>query len=625
MKMKKISPPQLKNVHLTDPVFSFRQKQHKKVTIPSVIAKTIETGRIDSFSLSWKEEDGLEKRPHYYWDSDVAKVMEGIACSLALEKDEKLEKLYDEWVKKICSAQQEDGYINTRITTIEKENRFKNLTYNHELYCAGHLMEAAVAGYEELGKKELLASLCRYADLLAGTFGKEEGKRRGWPGHEEIELALAKMYRATRKEEYLSLMRYFINDRGTSPNFFTEEGFATPTGIAMLQADKPVRELKEAFGHAVRAVYLFCGMADLALLDQDESLLESCKCLYENITEKRMYITGGIGSSFHSECFTKDYDLANGSLMYAESCAAMGLAFFAHRMFLMTGENKYMDTVERCLYNGILSGISLQGDRFFYTNYLEVDDNLYTYNSGAKTRKEWFSCSCCPTSYARLIPQIGKFIYAVEEEENAVLLNIPVSGHGELLLHEKKILLDVEGKYPYDGNIRIRIGTEGEYTLKIRIPDWCRKYEIKVNGEAYPVSVIERSWKEGDKVELFLDMPVRFVFANSHVTGNNGRCAIMRGPLVYALEELDQTCPVRELILPLDQTLELLPLPSSFPEEVEGIAISGKIWHEKRESTSLYTEEKSSLTETKFLAVPYALWQNRGETNMAVWMRYLVK
>ncbi len=619
--MKKMSFAKLKNVRLDDPVFSYRQDQLRKVTLPSVIAKTEESGRIDAFSLSWKE--GMEKKPHYYWDSDVAKVMEGIAYSLALREDKKLEKLYDSWVEKICSAQQEDGYLNSCVTTLEPEKRFANLTLNHELYCAGHLMEAAVAGYEELGKRKLLDCLCRYADLLAGYFGKEEGKKRGWPGHEEVELALAKMYKVTGKEEYKDLMRYFINDRGTEPNYFLEEGSLRNMILYRnFQAVEPVRELKEVYGHAVRMVYLLCGMADLAELDNDTELFKVCERLFEDITNKKMYITGGIGSSFNAESFSCSYDLTNGSLMYAESCAAMGLALFAGRMFLLTKENKYMDILEKCLYNGILSGISLNGDEFFYTNYLEVDENLHVYNSGAKTRQKWFSCSCCPTSYTRFIPQIGNFLFTTDEEENTIYLNIPAACCAELSCGNQKILLTVEGNYPYDGNTCVRIDSDGEFTLNMRIPSWCSKYEVKLNGTKQDSSVIKREWKKGDKVELFLDMPPKFIYADSRITGNCGRTAIVRGPVIYALEEIDQKCPVREIVLRRDIPLSLVPLPASFPENVKGISITGKAYREKRENDSLYTDDPGILEETTFLAVPYALWQNRGESNMAVWMRY---
>ena len=621
---KNITFAKLKNVRLRDGVFGPRLEQWKRVTIPSVIEKTVETGRIDAFDLAWKE--GMEKKPHYFWDSDVAKVMEGIAYDLALEKNDELEKLYDGWVKKICSAQQEDGYLNSCISSIEPEKRFTNLASKHELYCAGHLMEAAVAGYEELGKTELLECLCRYADYLCRTFGKEEGKRRGWPGHEEIELALAKLYKVTGKKSYLDLMRYFIDDRGTEPNFFLEEGAVrNMTIIRNQQAAEPVRDLAEAYGHAVRCVYLLCGMADLAGLDDDRTLFDACERLFRDITERKMYITGGIGSSFSGECFSCSYDLSNGSLMYAESCAAMGLALFVSRMFLLTGEGKYMDVLEKCLYNGILSGISFHGDKFFYTNYLEVDENLQTYNFGAKTRQEFFSCSCCPTSFARFLPQIGKFLYSIDGEKEEICLNIPAANSAQLELAGKTVLLEVEGDYPYDGAVRIRIGSEEEFALRLRIPSWCRKYEVKLNGEKADSFLPKRKWRKGDEVELLLDMPPRFVYADSRVTGNCGRCAILRGPVVYALEELDQTCPVREMILDRSKALKIVPLPSSFPEGIRGAAIAGKAFREKRESASLYTEEPGVYEETNFLAVPYALWQNRGETNMAVWVRYMQK
>ena len=612
--MKKFTAPELTAVLLKDSVMAPRQKNCYSATIPQCIRQTVDTGRIQAFALDWKE--GMPNQPHFFWDSDVAKVLEGMAYTLALKPDPELEKTYDEWVDLICSAQQPDGYLNIYFTVVKPENRFKNLVWAHELYCAGHLIEAAVAGYQALGKRKLLDCLCRYADYLCTVFGFEEGKRRGWPGHEEIELALAKLYRLTKKEEYRKLLQYFINDRGTEPNFFEiDENDPAPRQYA--QADVPVREQTAGTGHAVRQIYLCCGMADLAEIDQDEKLLEACERIHDHIVSKQMYITGGIGSNFHQEKFTKDYDLSNGGLMYAESCASMGFALFAIRMFNTTGNVKYLDTVERCIYNGVFSGISLDGEKFFYTNYLEMDENLHP--SISKTRQPWFGCACCPTSFARFIPQLGKFIYSVNADENEIALNIPAANHAELDLKGNRVVFDVESGYPYDGKIIVKIKSDAEFKLSFRIPGWCRKWSAKLNGTAISGNIINHYWNEGDVLEIDFEMSAEWFYANPKITTNTGRIAIMRGPVVYAVEEIDQSCPVREMILKTNEPLTLISAPDGLPADVP--MIEGKALREKFAGEELYQTTPPEYSEVTFRAIPYALWQNRGDFNMAVWMR----
>ena len=614
--MKKFNTPALTSVKLADPVLKFYQKKCTESTIPAVIKKTIDSGRIEAFKLNWKE--GMPNKPRIFGDSDVAKVMEGMAYILAVEYSPELEKIYDEWVDAICSAQEPDGYLNSFMSSVDPARRFTNLAGDHEMYCAGHLIEAAVAGYEYLGKRKLLDCLCRYADYLDSVFGNEPGKRRGWPGHEEIELALAKLYRVTGNERYLNFMRYLIDDRGTEPNVFTAQGW--PNSIYSYQAYAPVRDQHEASGHAVRQLYLAMGMIDLAVLDDDQSLQTVCQELFDNIVNKKMYITGGVGSCFDRERFSTNYDLPNGSTMYAESCANIALAFFAARMYNITGENVCMDTVERCIYNSVLSGISLSGDKFFYPNYLEVDDNMLIVGTGAKSRQPWFNCACCPTSFARFLPQLSSFIYSLDHENNCVMLNIPAANSAEFELNGKNIKLDVSGKYPFDGNIVITVNCDAAFALKLRVPGWCKRHSVKVNGIQTKQLYLERNWKTGDKVELILDMPPEWIYSNLRVTGNAGRVAIMRGPVVYALEEIDQDYPVRELILDTSEPLTLDHIPAGLP--ADAFAICGKAWHESFEdSESLYTTGKPELSETSFKAVPYAFWQNRKENNMAVWIR----
>lgn len=616
--MKKFNPAALRDVRPCDPVFAQRINACIKSSIPSAMKKIVETGRLDIFNLNWKDKG--EYKSHFYWDSDTAKVLEGMAYILAIQPDAELEKTYDEWVDLICSAQQPDGYLNTYYTHLEPENKWKNLWRNHELYCAGHLIEAAVAGYECLGKRKLLDCLCRYADYIDSVFGLEEGKRRGWPGHPEIELALMKLYRTTGNERYCRLASYFVNDRGSEPNVFELEATDgwNQHKATYCQAHMPIREQTTPIGHAVRAIYLLTGMADVAAAENDQELLAVCERMFDSIANEKMYITGGVGSSFSNESFTIPYDLTNSSLMYAESCAAMGLVQFAFRMFNITGEEKYADVMELALYNGAISGISTAGDTYFYTNYLEVDDNLQIYNSGAKTRQPWFWCSCCPTSYARFIPQLGTFLWSVGDD--GIIMNIPAACRADLKLPDGRIVsCNVESKYPYDGAIRITMETAGDYQLTLRIPGWCRNSKIKVNG-ADAENIIRRNWQAGDVVEMYLDMPVSVIRSNTKVTTNNGRIALKKGPVVYALEQVDNSAPVRELIIDTEAGFKFVPAPAGLPEGT--FAIEGQAVREYfKDSDSLYTEEVPIRENVAFKAIPYALWQNRGECNMAVWIR----
>ena len=599
-----------------DNIFQPRIETCYKSTIPSSIKKCYDTGRIDAFKLNWQE--GMPNKPHIFWDSDVAKVLEGIANILALYPDKELEAEYDKIIDLIASAQQEDGYLNSFFTSVSSD-RWKGLYMGHELYCAGHLIEAAVAAYELLGKTKLLDVVCRYADYIDSYFGTEPEKIQGIPGHEEIELALIRLYQATGNKRYFNLSKYFIDQRGTTPNYFAEVEGKTYAQIERFQAHKPVREQTEAVGHSVRAVYLYCGMADVATLSDDEKLFRACETLFENITRKRMYITGGIGSSFSGEIFTTDYDLSNGSLMYAESCAAIGLARFASRMFNATGDGRYAEIVEKTIFNGILSGISLQGDKFFYTNYLEVDDNTYCYNHGAKTREPWFDCSCCPTNFCRFLPEMLGYVWS--SGDNELLLNIPIANtfHGEL--GEVK----VQGNYPYNGEITIKVRSDKDFTLRIRIPEWCKNYKFSLNGQNIePVielgyAVFKRSWQKSDVIKCNFDMPIKVMRSNLKVTGNTGRIALMRGPLVYACETIDNPKGIANMIIKSKQNFECCNV-AGLPEGTVGI--KGKaIVETMTDPDELYTSQELKREEIEFIAIPYALWDNRGKANMAVWLR----
>ena len=610
-KLARLAVPAVGAVRLTDQVLSPRVEKCLSSTIPSAVRKACESGRVAAFDLK-----NYHGKREYFYDSDTAKILEGIAYALKLHPDAELLKTFQSWVAQIVACQQPDGYLNSYISGAAPQERWKHLNTLHELYCAGHLIEAAVAGKDLPGGDVLLAAMCRYADYIDSVFGWEEGKRRGWPGHEEIELALIKLYRATGNERYLKLASYFIDDRGTEPCVFPEDEWNFEGMKVIRQADKPVREQQDAQGHAVRAVYLYTGMADVAGETGDTELLAHCEKLFESIRNKRMYITGGVGSTFHYEAFTKDYDLTNGALMYAESCAAMGLVQLASRLFNLTGKAQYLEVLETAIYNGVLSGISLEGNTFFYSNYLEVDENSSFYNFGAPVRQPWFSCPCCPTSFSRFLPQLGTFLYSTAPGH--LYVNLFAANKAELMVGDLPVKLEVSGDYPYQGDIRITLQSSGEFSLHPRIPQWCGKSRITLNGQPCG-AVIRRHWQPGDTVEITLDMPVQVIFANQKVTCDQGRIALKRGPLVYALEEIDQKCPVRELLIVKDQQFEITAA-DGLPTGTA--AIRGKAFREILPTDELYFSAEPQYEETLFCAVPYALWGNRGKTNMRVWNRY---
>ena len=616
MKTRNLSLASIPEVKVNDKVFKQRIEACYKATIPSSLKQCKETGRIDAFKLDWKP--GMDKEPHVFWDSDLAKVLEGVANILAIYPDADLEKQYDEIIDLIASAQQPDGYLNTHFTVVRPERRWKSLYHDHELYCAGHMIEAGVAAYELLGKKKLLDVVCKYADYIDSVFGDEEGKRRGAPGHEEIELALIRLYKATGNERYLKLSKYFIDERGRAPNFFVEVEGINDRDVINHQAHIPVREQTDAVGHSVRAVYLYSGMADVAALTNDDALFQACERLYKSITQKRMYITGGIGSAFWGEKFTKDYDLTNSTLMYAESCAAIGLVRFASRMLNITGDANYADTMERSIFNGILSGISLSGENFYYTNYLELNDTTGFYNFGSRERQPWFHCSCCPTNFCRFIPEMLQYVWSISDDE--LLLNIPVANSYKNKLGE----FEVCGGYPYDGKITISVkdSAKENLPLSIRIPGWCDKYTLAQNGKSVETKpengYVKLIVNTGDTIECNLEMPVKVMRSNLKVPSNTGRIALMRGPLVYACEAIDNPNGLINMIIDKNSNFELVKV-DGLPEET--ICIKGKAFYEQAQDDALYTDKTFDQIPGEFVAIPYALWSNRGDTNMSVWIR----
>jgi DUF1680 family protein len=604
---------------------------NREVTLPMECQQCKKTGRIDALKLDWLP--GMARKPHIFWDSDLAKWLEAVGYALAGQIDRKLERLADRVIGLIAKAQQPDGYLNSYFSVVEPEKRWTNLRDAHELYCAGHLMEAAVAYYEATGKRALLDVMCRYADHIDSVFGPQKRKKRGYPGHEEIELALVKLHRTTGEARYLELAKFFIDERGRRPNYFATEararGEKPREDHDYWQAHLPVRKQKTAEGHAVRAMYLFCGMADVAAETGDKELLAACKRLWKNVTERRMYVTGGIGSTAQGERFTFDYDLPN-EAAYAETCAAIGLVFWAHRMLHITSDGRYADVMERALYNGVLSGISLDGERFFYANPLAVHPRAAGYMSWVTSaqRQEWFDCACCPPNIARLLAAFPQYIYSCGKRELHV--HLFVQSEASLEVGGQRVDIVQRTGYPWKEKVRLTVRPESpaEFTLALRAPAWCRKATLRVNGQVVDHAAItkkgyariKRLWHKGDRVELNLPMQVERVRSHPKVRANAGRVAIQRGPVVYCLEEADNGPDLNSIILPQQARLR-----AKHHESLLGgvtvVTARAKRQRAAAQNSELYGDDVAAAGATTMTAVPYCTWANRKPGEMLVWIR----
>ncbi len=575
-------------------------------------------------------------RGKVFQDSDLAKWLEAVAYSLQVHPNEELEKTADKAIDLICACQQPDGYFDTYYIINGLEKRFTNLKDNHELYVLGHMTEAAVAYYQATGKNKFLETVIRGIDCVDKNIGAEEGKIHGYPGHEILEMALVRLYEITKDPKHLKLAEYFINERGKSPLFFEKETKENENEFAWkdsyfkyqyYQAGLPIREQEKAEGHAVRAVYFYSGVADVAGITEDAGLTEVCRRLWKNIVTRQMYITGGIGQQEYGEAFTYDYDLPNDTA-YAETCASIGLAFFAKRMFCMDHDSQYIDVLERALFNGIISGMSLDGKSFFYVNPLEVvpeaceKDRLRSHVK--PQRQKWFGCACCPPNIARLLSSIGSYVFAVDGSE--LYVNLYMGGKLETEVSGQKLTLLSETNYPWDGKISVTYQGEEEvhYTLALRIPGWCRSYQIKVNGEPAVYSLekgyakITKTWVDGDSIELIMDMPVAINTSNPKVRENIGRIAISRGPIIYCLEEADNGKDLQMILLGNDPSFHC-----EYTEDLGGCTVIYSTgW---RMINSFNDELYAPKTEPSFERqelkwIPYYTWANRGVGEMLVWV-----
>ena len=588
--LKMIEQIDFSHVKINDNFWSPRLSKHVSATLPVCIDQIEnQTGRIRNFENAAKGEG--EHSGIFFDDSDVYKALEGMAYSLINNPDPELEKKADEWIDKFAAAQQPDGYINTFYTLTGLDKRWTNMD-KHEMYCAGHMIEAGVAYYQATGKRKLLDVCIRMTDHMMSQFGP--GKRHWVPGHEEIELALVKLYQTTQEQKYLDFAYWLLEERGHGHGTMGDEGKWDPV---YYQDIVPVRRLTDISGHAVRCMYLYCGMADVAALKNDTGYIAAIDRLWDDVVHRNMYITGGIGSSRDNEGFTEDYDLPNLDA-YCETCASVGMVLWNQRMNQLTGDSKYIDILERSLYNGALAGISLGGDRLFYVNPLE--------SKGDHHRQEWYGCACCPSQLSRFLPSIGNYIYA--SSDDALWVNLYIGNTGQIRIGETDILLTQETDYPWDGSVKLTISTSQplEKEIRLRIPNWCKTYDLSINGKRINVSeekgyAVIKDWKSQDVIALDMDMPVEIVAADPHVKENFGKRAIQRGPLVYCMEEIDN------------------------PEYFDQIQLSPSTTFQTAFVSDILNGIKTIKTNGRAQSatfIPYYAWDNRKAGKMRVWIPY---
>ena len=579
-----------------------------------------------------------------FQDTDVAKWLEAVAYTLSAHPDNELEALADQVIALIGKAQGEDGYLNTYFTIKEPTLRWTNLKEGHELYTAGHMIEAAVAYYQATKKREFLDIVRRFADLICEVFGDGEQQCQGYSGHQEIELALVKLYQVTNEKKYLETAKFFIDKRGVGENYFLQEAkdsrykaiFPEFAGYdtKYSQSHLPVREQVTAEGHAVRAVYMYCAMADLADYYQDEKLWEACETLWNNMVNRRMYITGSIGSSGLLERFTVDYDLPN-DCNYSETCASIGLALFGKRMALISKDAKYMDIVERALYNTVLAGIALDGKSFFYVNPLEV----WPSNCMERTSKEhvkavrqkWFGVACCPPNVARTLASLGEYIYFADDKR--AYINLYISNQAEIDVGDKHIEIDMQSDLLNTGNISCNIGEierGTEIEVALRIPEYAKDFVVKIQGSIVSYQVekgyaIVKGISANTQIEIECVAPPIFVRANPQVREDIGKVALVKGPLVYCLEEIDNGENLAAVFVDTSQDIHF----QYQPDLLGGIGtllLKGQRLDKTWEQDGLYQETKMAkamFEQMELKAVPYSSWGNRESGEMQVWLKEL--
>jgi DUF1680 family protein len=637
-----IQPVAFTNVKLTDHFWTQRLETNRTVTIPASFERCESTGRVKNFQMA-AERKGKFCTTYPFDDTDIYKTIEGASYSLALHPDKKLDHYVDSMITIIGRAQEPDGYLYTARTIdplhvgawLGTERWMKEQENSHELYDAGHLYEGAAAHFQATGKRNFLNIALKNADLLVRTFGP--GKRHVAPGHEVVEMGLVKLYRITGKKEYLHLAKFFIDERGHK-EYDKKSKNVYENGIYW-QDDKPVIEQDEAEGHAVRAMYLYSGMADVAALTGDKQYLAAIDKIWNNMVSKKMYVQGSIGAVGDGERFGDNYELPNATA-YNETCAAIGNVFWNQRMFLLHGDAKYIDVLEKTLYNGLISGVGLDGKSFFYTNAMQVHDE-FNHPDIERERAGWFTCSCCPTNVVRLMPSIPGYIYAQNGKD--VYVNLFISGTGDMKVNNKDLKITQQNNYPWDGVLTFTVDPVNnmEMNLKIRIPGWAqnqavpsdlysyqtpsnKKIEIKLNGK--PVNyqmqngyaVINREWKKGDKVEMDLPMNVQRVVATDKLAEDAGKIALQRGPIMYCAEWKDNDGKAANIIIPPNTIFT----PAYEANLLNGVTVlKGDV---KTVQVDAGGQNINTVNKT-MTAIPYYSWANRGKGEMTVWFPQQVK
>lgn len=617
-----IDPVPFTSVKVTDNFWGQRLQASREVTIPLAFSKCEETGRYENFVKAAHPNDTYKVEGFSFDDTDVYKTIEGASYSLQTYPDKKLQKYIDSVLVIVAGAQEPDGYLYTARTMnpkhphnwAGKERWVAVENLSHEFYNLGHMIEGAVAHYQATGKRNFLDIAIKYADCVCREIGNGPQQKKYVPGHQIAEMALVKLYMATGDKKYLDQAKFFLDTRGY-----------TSRKDAYSQAHKPVVEQDEAVGHAVRAVYMYSGMADVAAITGDSSYIKAIDKIWDNIVSKKIYITGGIGARHAGEAFGNNYELPNLSA-YCETCAAIGNVYMNYRLFLLHGDAKYFDVLERTLYNGLISGVSLDGGSFFYPNPLS--------SNGKYSRKPWFGCACCPSNVSRFIPSLPGYVYAVKNDQ--VYVNLYLSNKAELKVDKKKILLEQETSYPWNGDIRLKI-TQGnqDFTMKLRIPGWVRgnvlpgdlysytdnqkpAYQVSVNGQTVESDVndgylsIARKWKKGDVVEVHFDMIPRIVKANPKVEADHGRVAVERGPIVYCAEWPDNRFNVHSILLNQHPQFKV----TDKPELLYGIR------QITTDAQALSYDKAGKLVtkDVELTLIPYYAWAHRGEGDMEVWL-----
>ncbi|MBP7011725.1 MAG: glycoside hydrolase family 127 protein [Bacteroidales bacterium] len=619
-----IDPVPFTSVKVTDAFWGQRLKASREVTIPLAFSKCEETGRYENFVRAANPSSEYKVEGYSFDDTDVYKTIEGASYSMQTYPDKALDKYIDSVIVIMAAAQEPDGYLFTARTQNPEHphewagsKRWEKVEdLSHEFYNLGHLIEGAIAHYQATGKRSLLDIAIKYADCVCREIGDGEGQTVAVPGHQIAEMALAKLYLLTGEQKYLDQAKFFLDKRGY-----------TSRRDQYSQAHLPVIEQDEAVGHAVRAAYMYSGMADVAALTGDSSYTKAIDRIWENIVSKKLYITGGIGATGSGEAFGRNYELPNMSA-YCETCAAIGHVYMNYRLFLLHGESKYYDVLERTLYNGLISGVSLDGGRFFYPNPLE--------SMGQHQRQAWFGCACCPSNVCRFIPSVPGYVYATKDR--AIFVNLFMSNNTDLRLNNKKINLQQSTNYPWDGDISITVNPAGrqDFILKIRIPGWVRNqvvpsnlysyndgkrlnFSIVLNGKELPAQeltdgyfCIDRKWSKGDKVEVHFEMQPRTVKANPNVEADKGKIAVERGPIVYCAEWPDNDFDILSTFMNQKPQFELIEKPD---------LLSGIIQLRTDAQVLRYDERGRLQTQdVKLNLIPYYAWAHRGSGNMAVWL-----